>query len=166
MDETLRLWDLDTGACLQTLEGHTGVVQSVALTPDGRRALSGSWDKTLRLWDLDTGACLQTLEGHTDEVDSVALTPDGRRALSGSWDKTLRLWDLDTGACLAGYQSRGKVTSLSAIKADGQFVFGTASGEVILPAPHKLSYASPFSHPGAPLALGYCRPRVADGTRK
>ena len=69
--------------CLQTLEGHTDEVSSVALTPDGRRALSGSWDKTLRLWDLETGACLQTLEGHTGWVESVALTPDGRRALSG-----------------------------------------------------------------------------------
>ena len=87
-------------ALLQTLEGHTDLVNSVALTPDGRRALSGSKDKTLRLWDLDTGACLKTLEGHTDWVHSVALTPDGRRALSGSGDKTLRLWDLDTGACL------------------------------------------------------------------
>ncbi len=82
------------------------MVQSVALTPDGRRALSGSWDETLRLWDLDTGACLQTLEGHTEPVSCVALTPDGRRALSGSWDNTLLLWDLDTGDCLAVYQSR------------------------------------------------------------
>ena len=40
--------------------------ESVALTPDGRRALSGSYDKTLRLWDLDTGACLQTLRGTPD----------------------------------------------------------------------------------------------------
>ncbi len=62
---TVRLWNLDTGACLKTLEGHTHYVDSVALTPDGRRALSGSWDKTLRLWDLDTGDCLKTLEGHT-----------------------------------------------------------------------------------------------------
>ncbi len=162
-DKTLRLWDLETGACLKILEGHTGRVESVALTPDGRRALSGSYDKTLRLWDLDTGACLKILEGHTGSVESVAPTPDGRRALSGAGglsgarDNTLRLWDLDTGACLAVYQSRGYVTSLSAIKADGQFVFGTASGEVICLRTHKLSYAPPFSHPGAPLALGYCK---------
>ena len=55
-DRTLRLWDLDSGACLRVLEGHTGAVATVALA--GGRALSGSWDHTLRLWDLDSGACL------------------------------------------------------------------------------------------------------------
>ncbi len=99
-DKTLRLWDVQTGECLRTLEGHDGTVYSVCFSPDGRLALSGSGDATLRLWDLQTGECLRTLEGHRSTVTSVCFSPDGRRALSGSWDHTLRLWDVQTGRCL------------------------------------------------------------------
>ena len=51
-DKTARLWDLGTGKTTRTLKGHTSAVMSVALSADGTRALSGSWDKTVRLWDL------------------------------------------------------------------------------------------------------------------
>jgi WD40 repeat protein len=68
-DGTLRLWDLETGASLRTLAGHTGGVSAVLA--DGRRALSGSWDNTLRLWDLETGESLRTIKGHTDGVNDV-----------------------------------------------------------------------------------------------
>src|SRR5262249_7198499 len=76
-------------------------VNAVAVTADGRRALSGSGDETLRWWDLATGRCLRVLEGHTYGVDAVAVTADGRRALSGCGLGTLRWWDLATGRCLA-----------------------------------------------------------------
>ena len=67
---------------------------AAALSPDGQRALSGSYDQTLKLWDLASGRTLQTFSGHRDWVQSVAFSPDGRRALSGSVDTTLRLWKL------------------------------------------------------------------------
>jgi len=51
-DETMRLWEVATGRCLRTFEGHTGTVTSVSLSADGRLALSGGWDKTLRLWEM------------------------------------------------------------------------------------------------------------------
>ncbi len=54
------------------------------MTPDGRRAVSGSDDNTLKVWDLERGAELATLEGHGGGVNAVAVTPDGRRAVSGS----------------------------------------------------------------------------------
>jgi WD40 repeat protein len=67
-----------TGAALQTLEGHSSEVESVAFSPDGTQVALGSWDERVRLWDTVTGAALQTLEGHSDVVESVAFSPGGK----------------------------------------------------------------------------------------
>jgi WD40 repeat protein len=64
-DNTVRLWDAETGAAWQTLEGHSGSVSSVAFSPDGKLVVSGSGDFTARLWDAETGAARQTLKGHS-----------------------------------------------------------------------------------------------------
>jgi hypothetical protein len=95
-DKTLKVWDLETGHAVATLEGHSGVVRGCAVTADGRRAVSASSDGTLKVWDLETGHAVATLEGHSDIVWSCAVTADGRRAVSASEDKTLKVWDLET----------------------------------------------------------------------
>jgi WD40 repeat protein len=89
----LRVWDLETGDSRE-LVGHTDGVKAIVVTPDGRRAVSGSDDKTMRVWDLETGDSRE-LVGHTDDIKAIVVTPDGRRAISTSW-KTLRVWNLET----------------------------------------------------------------------
>ena len=79
----------------QGLYGHTDWIISVAFSPNGRFALTGSRDDTARLWDLTTNPITsQELKGHENCVNSVAFSPDGRFALSASLDKTARLWNL------------------------------------------------------------------------
>ena len=68
LDHTLKVWDVATGECVATLEGHSQYVQCVAVFPDGQSVVSGSWDKTLKVWDVATGKCVATLEGHSAQV--------------------------------------------------------------------------------------------------
>jgi WD40 repeat protein len=91
-----RIWS----PCLQTLEGHSDRVWSVAFSPDSARLASGSADRTVKIWDASSGKCLQTLEGHSDWVCSVAFSPDSARLASGSADHTVKIWDASSGECL------------------------------------------------------------------
>jgi WD40 repeat protein len=96
------------------------MVFSVAFSPDGKTALSGSYDHTVRLWDLATGAELRTFEGHTEAILSVAFSPDGKTALSGGQDKAIRLWDLATGREIWSYKGYKEWVTSVAFSADGK----------------------------------------------
>ena len=111
--------------------GHTDGVWSVAFTPDGRQAISGSYDRTIRLWDLATGKELRRLEGHAGPVLSVAVAPDGRTALWGSADGTIRLWDLINGRQVQVYAGhKGAVNSVVFMK-DGKSFASAGADQVV-----------------------------------
>jgi WD40 repeat protein len=118
-DNTLRIWNLESGETVRTLQGHNGSVNAVAITPDGNRAISASYDNTLRIWDLHRGEVLRTLKGHTGSVRAVAITPDGRRAISASYDRTLRLWDLDNGTTVRTLEGHSQRVNAVAVAPEG-----------------------------------------------
>ena len=115
-------------ALLQTLRGHSDSVHGIAVTSDGKRALSASSDRTLRLWDLNTGRTLATLEGHSAGVQSVAVAPDGKRAVSASWDHTLKVWELETGRALCTLEGHGEGIYCVVVTPDGVHAV-SASGD-------------------------------------
>jgi WD40 repeat protein len=101
-DCTVRLWAAGSGAALQTLEGHSGPINAVAFSPDGKLLASASYNDndTVRLWDAGSGAALQTLEGNSNSAKAMAFSPDGKLLASASYDGTVRLWDAGSGAAL------------------------------------------------------------------
>ena len=102
--------------------GHSGEVRSLAYSPDGRLALSGSEDYTLKLWEVSSGREIRTFKGHTGTVSSVAFSPDGSRVLSGSYDHSLKLWEVSSGREIRTFRGHsGEVRSL-AYSPDGRYV--------------------------------------------
>ncbi len=102
------------------LRGHSRTITGVALSADGRRAVSGAVDGMLRVWDIEARTGLATLQGHDGEVTGVALSADGRRALSGSSSGMVQVWDVKRRLCLASLDGHlGFVTGV-ALSADGR----------------------------------------------
>lgn len=83
------------GPALRVVENKTSWVRAVALSADGKRAVTGSEDHCLRVWDMESDQPPRILEGHTDQIRAVALSIDGKVAISGSEDTTVRIWDLE-----------------------------------------------------------------------
>ena len=105
-------------ACLQTLEGHSDFVSSIAFSHDSAQLASASDDETVKVWDASSGECLQTLEGHSDFVKSVAFSHDSAQLASASYDGTVKVWDASSGECLRTLEGNSSVVRSVAFSHD------------------------------------------------
>ena len=118
-DRTIKIWDVNSGQCLQTLTGHKQRVRSVAFSPDGNKLASGSGDHTIRLWDYEQGQCTKTLHGHSSRLGALAFSPDGNMLASGGEDRAIKLWDVNTSKCLKTWQGYASWIQSVAFSPDG-----------------------------------------------
>lgn len=130
-DETIKLWNAQTGKLLRTCKGHTYSISSVVWSPDGLTLASGSNDTTIKLWNAQTGKLLHTLTGHTRSVQSVAWKPDGLILASGSGDLTIKLWNAQTSQLLHTLTGHTNWIYSVAWKANGQ-ALASGDGDCII----------------------------------
>ncbi len=127
-DETVKLWDTQTGQEILSLKGHSGRVVSVSFSPDGKRLASAtSGGVGVKVWNVQTGQELLSIKGHT----SVAFSPDGKRLASGSENKTVTVWNAQTGQeelLLKGHS--GIVTCVS-FSPDGKRLASAGEGKMV-----------------------------------
>ncbi len=97
VERVVKLWDIRTGECIATLEGHTYPVLALAFSPDGTKLVSGSGDTTLIIWDIDNQSKINQLKGHGFYVVAVDWDPNDHRIVSGSVDANICEWDPMTG---------------------------------------------------------------------
>ena len=120
---TVRLWDLDAGKELHNFFAHTewrprilypegdmnSTVGSLAVSPDGKKVLTGDMEGTIQLWDMKTGWQLQRFKAHTSHLLlSLAFSPDGRRMLTEDANNTSVLRNANTGWVLRHFATSFK----------------------------------------------------------
>jgi cytochrome c len=126
-DAKVAIWTPGRQQPDQVFEGHGAPIASLAVSPDGARLASASWDHTVRIWSLGDGA-QQVLEGHAQNVNGVAFTPDGLSLVSVGYDRDLRIWPLVGGT--PNVITLGSPLNAVAVAPDGEIVTGGADGKL------------------------------------
>ena len=125
------LYDVETGAEINLLIGHTKQVSSIAFSADGTKIAGLNRDNSIRLWDVRTGKSIHTLAGHTDSVDAIVFSPDGSTLASRSRGKIIRLWDVDTGEPVFSFERHQRWLSSIVFLPDGSTLVGDGTNRTI-----------------------------------
>lgn len=140
-DQSIRLWNLNTGQLVQRFCGHVAAVNAIAISPNGRRLVSGSFDRNLLGWNLNTGTMTDRFFSHSGSpyshrcgpIHAVAYSPDGHIIASCSGNATIKLWNQRNGELL--YRLREHSGEVFCVT----FAFS--------PANNSRNYDSLFNHP-------------------
>ena len=122
--------DAITGSRMAVLSGHTGEVNCVTFSSDGRSLVSGADDNTVKLWDMQTGGVVRTFLGHNDSIWSVSISTDYTRIVSGSDDEATCLWDIQTGECLCTIKQQDAVRHVGFSPIDPQHIISISGDKV------------------------------------
>lgn len=105
---------------LKGLQGHTGDIDVVIFSPDGKQIASGGTDRTVKIFDVQSGEIVRNFS-HSDEVISLAYSRDGKYLVSGSKDKTARIWQVDSNYMVA--ECAGHEGDVTGVAIDPRFRF-------------------------------------------
>jgi WD40 repeat protein len=124
-----RLMDMANIRAIRKFVGHEAPVTCVAVSADGRRALTGSEDKAIRLWDLESGACLAKFGGHEGTVKAVALSADGNLALTVDGSVNVLSWELVKGPVPLRFKATRPVYAVALSPDGSHFALGTLASQ-------------------------------------
>lgn len=131
-DNTIRLWDHETGSYERTLKGHTGYVTGLAFDPRGTVLASSSLDMSAKLWDMTTFTCTKTLRGHEHTISAIKFSLSGDHVFTCSRDATIKMWEVSTGYCTRTFNGHGDWVKTIAVSLDGNHIASGSSDQSII----------------------------------
>jgi WD40 repeat protein/tRNA A-37 threonylcarbamoyl transferase component Bud32 len=129
-DFTVRIWNVQAGIPVASLEEHEGIVRCVAFSPDGSILASGSDDMTVRLWDWKHSELISTFSDCNVPILSIIYAKDGRSLLTGTLGNSLCLWDAKTGKIILNMDRHYSSVNWADFARDGQIISGSSDRTV------------------------------------
>jgi len=126
LDNTARLWSVNNGTLLKTLNGHTGYVELATYSPSGMKILTVSDDQTARIWDAKSGRLLRTLVRHHGRVFVGAFSHAGDKVVTGGDGGEVFVWDVKSGKTTVALMGHSDFITSAVFSKDGLHVL-TAS---------------------------------------
>ncbi|MGC1310172.1 MAG: GUN4 domain-containing protein [Phormidesmis sp.] len=123
-DQTIKLWNLKTGALLRTIpvEATDGIVQTLLISADGQRLATVTNRNTVQLWDAQTGQLIRTLANQANQRATIplAFSPDGQTLATADTDHSVKLWRANSGARIITLKGHTQPLLGLAFSPDGQ----------------------------------------------
>jgi WD40 repeat protein len=132
-DRMVKLWDVESGTLIKTLEGHTHHVTAIAWNINLRQLASGSADATVKVWDLDSGQSTRTISGLKSEVTRLVYIGRDDRVGFSSGDGYFRVYRTNNGSRETNAKvPGGYLYALDANRDGTRFIVGGADGVAVV----------------------------------
>ncbi|XP_064642967.1 protein qui-1-like [Lineus longissimus] len=116
---------------VRTEDEHTDVVTCIAVSNDGKTAISGSKDGTVKVWNLEVSDLVDTLDAHNGPITCVAMASDDAFIVSGSEDKMVKVWSNSLGIVVTNFKEHLHEISNVCILKDNLCILSTDVGGVL-----------------------------------
>ena len=121
-----RLWDVSTGQQTAEFKGHSKPLVSVAISADGTKLVTGSFDLSAKLWEISTKKLLWTIDDPRAGIamGRLAFSSDGQRLYTETAERKIRSWDTSTGKEISDQKSFHGLRHPFAWSPDGKYIAG------------------------------------------
>lgn len=108
-DNTIVIWDAESGSYERTLKEHTDIVYGMAFNPSGTILATCSADTRVLLWDFNPESetkykVVKSLLGHDHTVSACCWSGNGELLFTASRDKSIKMWEVSTGHVKKSYE--------------------------------------------------------------
>lgn len=104
LDNTVKIWEVNTGLLLANLIGHTDTVVTASFSPNGKLILTASEDGTAKLWDANSAVLITDIKADVGKIRIASFSPDGKKFLTANESGSLKLWEAATGNLLIDFK--------------------------------------------------------------